>query len=374
MRYLNLFSAFWRLDWILISSVILLSLLGLASIYSANLGIIGGTFLTFKKQLLFLGGGLVFLFLGAGMDYRILKNYTRPLYFVTLAILLFVLFFGSVQRGTRGWLNFGVFSFQIVEWAKLVAVVFMASYLSEWARLLNQWRHVFTSGVGVFLLFVLVFLQPDFGSSMVIFFLWLSVSLVSGIKKTHFLMILSLLALAAAIGWVGFLKPYQKDRIESFLDPYADPLGRGYNLHQALIATGGGGFWGKGLGAGSQSQLKFLPESQTDFIFAAISEELGFVGSTFLLVLFGILFWRMYLIIRNARDDFGLFLVLGIWIVFWIQVVINVGMNIGIMPVTGISLPFVSYGGSFYLVAMFMVGLSQSVHLRVDSMELDSRD
>ena len=164
------------------------------------------------------------------------------------------------------------------------------------------------------------------------------------------------------VAWFFLFQDYQRDRILTFIDPSLDPLGRGYNVHQSIIAVGAGRLFGRGLGFGSQSQLKFIPESQTDFIFAVIAEELGFVGVIFIISFFGLIFYRMYKIVKGARDDFGMFLVLLIMALIFVQVFINIGMGVGLLPVTGISLPFVSYGGSFLVTAMMLLGIVLNIH------------
>ena len=354
-------SYFRKFDWILFFAVLFLMMLGLSAIYGINLSLDNGSFLTFKKQILFIGIGIVLMFVTSLLDYRMLKNYSRFLYVFALVLLLAVLLFGKTIRGTTGWFVFGSFSFQPVEVVKLISILFIAKYFTEWARLISQFKHVFISGLGVFILFVLVMAQSDFGSAIVLFFVWFFMTMVAGIKRSHLLFILSTFVVMGSFLWMFVLQDYQKGRITAFLNPEDDPLGRGYNLTQSIIAVGGGGITGTGLGAGSQSQLKFLPESQTDFIFAALAEELGFMGVLFLLFLFGVVFFRMAKIAKETRDDFAVFLVLGVMISFFVQIVINIGMNIGVMPVTGISLPFVSYGGSYLVISLIMVGLVQAV-------------
>jgi rod shape determining protein RodA len=194
--------------------------------------------------------------------------------------------------------------------------------------------------------------------------LWFGMLFLIGVKKSHLLIILLIISLLLVGAWFFAFKDYQKARIISFLNPSSDPLGRGYNILQSKIAVGAGGLFGRGLGFGSQSQLKFIPESQTDFIFAVIAEELGFVGIFLVLGIFGIFFWRAIKIAKKVRDDFASFLILGISVLFLIQIFINVGMNIGLVPVAGIGLPFLSYGGSSLVVNLAMVGIIESIAAR----------
>ncbi|MFA6537736.1 MAG: FtsW/RodA/SpoVE family cell cycle protein, partial [Patescibacteria group bacterium] len=213
-------------------------------------------------------------------------------------------------------------------------------------------------------LVVPVILQPDFGSALVLLGIWFIMLLLTGVKKNILATILLVGVLLSGLAWGAFLQDYQKDRIKVFLNPTADPLGSGYNVTQAIIAIGSGNFWGRGLGFGSQSQLKFIPEAQTDFIFAVIAEELGFLGVAMVFALFGVIFWRLMILAKTASDDFGQFLIIGIMAVLLIHLTVNIGMNLGVMPVMGISLPFVSYGGSFLITCFVLMGLAQSVAVR----------
>ncbi len=364
---LRVFPYFSKLDWVLNIAVFFLLAFSLASLYGLNLSLYQDSFLLFKKQILFIAVGLVLMFIISLWDYRILKNYTRLLYILAILLLIAVLLIGQSLRGVKGWFSLGFFTFQPVELVKLISIIFLAHYFTEWARMINQLKHIVISGLGVFILFFLVILQPDFGSSIVLFLVWFFLTMVIGIQRRHLLLMLALFLLMGGFLWQFVFKDYQKDRILAFLNPSAEPLGRGYQLTQSMVAVGGGGIYGKGLGAGSQSQLKFLPESPTDFIFASLAEELGLIGVSFLLGFYIIIFYRLFKAVRNARDDFGVFLVLGIFAALFVQMFINIGMNIGVMPITGISLPFVSYGGSYLLITLIMIGLAQAVIARSKS-------
>jgi rod shape determining protein RodA len=212
--------------------------------------------------------------------------------------------------------------------------------------------------------FVLVILQPDTGSALLLAAVWGALLLVSGIKRSHLAVIVTVGAVIIALAWLFFLKPYQKDRVLSFWNPSVDPLGTGYNVTQSVIAIGSGGLTGKGLGFGSQSQLRFLPERQTDFIFAVIAEELGFVGTLLICGLFGVLFWRGYRLASESRDDFAVFLTLGIMVSIASEMFVNLGGALRLLPVTGVTLPFVSYGGSSILVKFLMIGVLESIAVR----------
>jgi rod shape determining protein RodA len=222
---------------------------------------------------------------------------------------------------------------------------------------------IISSVVLVFIPAFLILRQPDLGSTAVILVGWLVLLLASGLNKKNLALLMIVGMLGISSSWF-FLAPYQKDRIVNFVRPQSDPMGSGYNVIQATIAVGSGGMFGKGLGHGSQSQLNFLPEKHTDFIFSVITEELGLAGSIVILILFGIIFWRIKETAQTARDNFGYLIVLGILTILFFQFLVNIGMNIGVMPVAGVPLPFLSYGGSSMVVMLCAIGLVQSVYLR----------
>jgi len=356
-----MFSRLKNFDWILFFAVLFLCAMGLAAIYSVALSQQDTEFFNFKKQLASLVVGIILIFAIAISNYRLLKNYRRLIYLVGLILLVGVLFFGQTIRGTTGWYSLGPINFQPVELAKICLLVLMASYLSERSGVHFRFRHLvsisFLGGIYV----ILVMLQPDLGSAMILFFLWLALLFFGNVQKKYIVLILLALILFAVIGWSFALQDYQRERVLTFLDPGRDPLGQGYNVTQAVIAVGSGGLFGRGLGFGSQSQLKFLPESQTDFIFAVIAEELGLVGIALMMALFAIIFWRLVKIATRAGDDFSLFLVLGVTVFIFIQIGINIAMNLGWFPVTGITLPFLSYGASSLLIFLMLVGIAESV-------------
>ncbi|MFA6422519.1 MAG: FtsW/RodA/SpoVE family cell cycle protein, partial [Candidatus Buchananbacteria bacterium] len=217
-------------------------------------------------------------------------------------------------------------------------------------------------GLVVLVPFVLVMLQPDFGSGMVLFFVWLFAFVFLTKNKKHIFLIVGLIVLSLVASWFLVFKDYQKDRILAFANPSRDPSGSGYNVKQSTIAVGAGGLMGKGLGFGSQSQLKFIPESQTDFIFAVVAEELGLVGILFLMAFYLIVFWRLYLIAIRAPDDYAMFVAIMTASLIFIHLFINIGMCIGLLPVTGISLPFVSYGGSFLASMLILIGIINNIY------------
>ncbi len=351
-----MFRKFFYIDWILVSSYFLLILIGLATLYGISASEYFQNNNIFFKQVIFASLGIgVFLFFSF-FDYKHYKYYAKLFYFLIIFILLSVLLWGNVVRGTTGWIGVGIFNVQPVEVAKLLLVITLASFISKKKNKVSEIAAIVNS---FFLAFVAVFLvlkQPDLGSALILAGIWLGMSLISGMSSKYFIFILFSGVILFSFGWV-FLEDYQKDRLINFIYPEKDPQGSGYNVIQSMIAVGSGGFLGQGIGKGSQSQLNFLPEKHTDFIFASIAEEFGFVGSFLVLFLFTLLFYRIKKIAQNASDNFGYLLAIGIGIMFFLEVLINAGMNLGIMPVTGIPLPFLSYGGSSLIASSAALGI-----------------
>lgn len=357
---------FRNVDWILLICPLIIMFFGLIELYSIALGSNNSQDLgNFKKQILFaLLGYAVYLAIALFLDYRVLNKYSILLYALTVILLLAVLFLGKTINGTTGWFHFAGFSFQPIEFAKLAMIIFLARFLTQKAKYIQQLKYLFYSGAGVFFLVFLVLLQPDFGSAFILLAIWFLLILLTGIKKSHLLTLIFAFVIGLLILWFGVFQNYQKERIRVFLDPSLDPLGRGYNVTQAIIAIGSGQVFGRGVGFGSQSQLKFLPEAQTDFIFAVIAEELGFFGVALVISLYALLFWRLISIARQTRDNFALYVVVGITIAIFIQLVINLGGNLGLLPITGVPLPLISYGGSSMLSILALLGIAQSIAIR----------
>jgi len=353
-----------QFDWIIFFASIVLVVFGLAAIYSVALSQEAANLWMVKKQIIALVIGLIVLFFLASTNYRLLKNFNLVIYLTGIILLILVLFFGETIRGTTGWFNvFGV-SFQPVEFMKIALPIALAVYFGEHARRRFALREFITSGVIAFVPTVLVMFQPDFGSAILLIGTWVLMMFFAGIRKLH-LFALTLIGIGSGlIGWFFIFADYQKARILTFLNPSADPLGEGYNVTQAIIAIGSGSFFGRGLGFGSQSQLKFLPESQTDFIFAVIAEEFGFIGVLVILVCFTLIFYRIVALTRRKNDNFSIYLLLGIVSILFIQFFVTIGMNLGLLPVTGVALPFVSAGGSSLLVTLIMIGIVESISCR----------
>lgn len=354
---------FLKFEWGLIVSVFLLLMVGLLALYSISVADGGNITDVFYKQLSFVFLGIVMMLIFASFNYNYLRSHSTAIYFVTLFVLFVVLVFGIVVRGTSGWIGVGQIHFQPVEFAKLALIIFLASFISQKKSQLGETVRLVASFILATIMIFLVLRQPDAGSAMILLGIWLGMILVSGINKKHFLFLVLGALFLVTTSWF-LLADYQKDRIMTVISPELDPRGSGYNVIQSMISVGSGGMIGKGLGHGSQSQLNFLPEKHTDFIFAVITEESGLVGSFFILILYAGLFYRIKKIAEFAQDNFSYLLASGIMIMFALQTVINIGMNIGIVPVAGIPLPFLSYGGSSLIASFIALGILLNINRR----------
>jgi rod shape determining protein RodA len=350
--------------------VLALGIVGLITIYSATHAslvaqeIDPGFFL--KKQLAFVTLGIVVILVSASFDYRFVKVYAGIIYVASMALLVLVRTpLGTTIRGSQRW--FQLFGFQLApsELAKLALVAMLAAFLSQLRSsdlsLPDLYRATAIAAVPGFL----VFLQPDLGTSIVLMAILVGVLVVAGARARH-LGVLALTAIVLTFGalQLGLVKDYQIARLTAFFDPQNDPQRSDYNRTQAEIAIGSGGLLGRGYLKGTQTNLDFVPEQHTDFIFTVIGEEFGFTGAIFVLMLFALLIWRAVRIALLAKDPFGTYLAAGIASMLAIQVFVNVGMTLGIMPITGIPLPFVSYGGSSFLTNCAAVGLLLNIHMR----------
>lgn len=320
----------------------------------------------FARQGIFgLIGGAVLIAL-MFVDYRYYRSFSTPIFFISVLLLIAVLIAGQVMRGTVGWIQFMGVQVQPVEFVKVALVIFLASFISQKRAYLHEKARLIASSVFVLILTGLVLLQPDFGSAMLLLGTWGGMILLSGIRKRYVVSLFVVGLLIASVGWF-FLAPYQKDRIVAVLNPQADALGYGYNVAQSLVAIGSSGWFGKGVGYGSQSQLNFLPEKHTDFIFASLVETLGFVGGVVFLLGMMFFLYRVMVIARRAGDDFGYLMGVGFFVMFSLQAGINIGMNMGIFPVTGIPLPFLSYGGSSLIASCIACGILLNISRREHS-------
>jgi rod shape determining protein RodA len=351
---------FFRLDFILLSAVLVLFALGLVVLYGM-LTPEGAVASLFVRQSVFVGIAMLVIILTSLMRYEQLKSYSTALYLFAIGLLILVLFIGVEINGTSGWINLGFANVQPAEIAKIFMIIFMAHFIASKRAVLGEITTIFVSFVMMSAVVGLILLQPDAGSAMVLVAIWLGMIIASGIKKRYIAGFLVVGCVVAALSW-SVLAPYQKARITNFLHPENDPQNTGYNVIQSMIAVGNGGLTGQGVGYGTQSQLNFLPEKHTDFIFASYVEAFGFIGALFLLFLFLVLFVRFRAIALYAKDAFGYFLVVGITVLLFVHMTVNIGMNMSLLPVTGIPLPFVSYGGSAVLSMAWAIGIILSVY------------
>lgn len=350
-------------DWLLFFSALLLCTLGLAAIYSVELS--RGPAVGFmRKQLIALGIGMFGLFFASLMQASFFRTLSKPLYFFSILLMLLVLVLGSTIRGTRGWFVLGGFSFQPVELAKAALILILAYSISNFGRRFERPLYFFGTMAITLLAIGLTMLQPDLGSAVLLGTIWFSLMLLTGARRILMISFVSLMVIFSVFSWFFLLHDYQKERVLTFVNPARDPLGAGYNTTQAIIAIGSGQLFGKGLGFGSQSQLRFLPEAQTDFVFSVIGEELGFAGVMVVMVLFSVLIWRLIVLAGNSDDDFASVAVSGITVLIASQLFINVGANLGLLPVTGVTLPFVSYGGSSLIINLVLIGVAESMVVR----------
>jgi len=353
-----------RLDWGLITPVILLVGFGLAGIWSAcvaknDLG-------NFYKQIIFFAIGFILMVILSFFDYRVLKNNSfliLTLYGICLLLLLGLYFFAPEIRGTRGWYKIGFLSLDPIEITKIIMVILLAKYFSMRHVEMYKIRHIIFSGLYVLIPAVLIFMKPDMGGTSVLLLTWLGILLISGIKLRHFLILSLCFLIVAVIAWNFILADYQKQRITSFLFPY-DYLGASWSQNQAKISIGSGKILGEGLARGSQVQYGFLPEPHTDFIFSVLAQEWGLVGVIALFVVYGSLVWRVLRISIESPSNFPRLFASGYVVILITQFFINIGMNLSFVPVVGIYLPFISYGGSGLIGNFIFLGILQSIKIR----------
>ncbi len=353
MLFKSAFFEGWR-GLILMASAMLISFAGLLTM--SGLSFSDPYFL---KQSFWIVISFFVCFFVSRIDFRFL-NETKiitAMYAIGILLLALILLIGKVTKGAQSWFSLGGISFQPVDLIKLVLILVLAKYFSRRHIEIAYINHIIISFLYLLVPLFLVLLQPDFGSSMVLCAIWFGLVFISGISKKHLIFVISMGLIIFLLGWNFLFKPYQKARIINFVNPLADIRGSGYNAYQSTIAVGSGGLLGKGIGYGTQSRLEYLPEYRTDFIFAAYAEEWGLVGSLFLLVLFFILFMQLLSFAVTSYSNFESLFTYGVLIWFMTHLVVSVGMNIGIMPVTGIPLPFMSYGGTHLLVESIALGM-----------------
>lgn len=348
------------LDLPLIMCTLAALLMGVAIVYSAT----NGDTSFAVRQAGFGTAGLILMFAISRFDYRFLESFTVPIYVLTLSLLGLVLLIGHVEGGSQRWINLGFFPLQPSELAKLMLVVVLAKLLAAHSADLRKPRWFLAAGTVTAVPMVLVLDQPDLGTAMMLGAVFLGMTIAAGVPLRTYLVAGLLAGPAIYLFWTYFMHDYQRDRLLIFLDPEKDPTWGGYNIIQSRIAVGSGGWFGEGYMAGHQSQLEFLKVRYSDFVFSVIGEEFGFIGSLAICAVLFILVWRCLVVANHSQDSFACLLCVGVGVWIGMQLFVNVGMNIGLMPVTGIPLPFISYGGSS-LISMFLgLGLVQSVALR----------
>ncbi len=352
-------------DWVMVVAVALVALIGLANLYSAaHLSTALGTPVYIKQLYYFFMGACVILLIIA-VDYKVLVAWNYPIYCAVILLLLAALFLGETVAGTQRWINLGFFRLQPSEPAKLMLVITLASYYyrkdtGKGFSLPELIVPMLLTAVP----FVLILKQPDLGTGLMLCFIFISMTLFVKLRWTTLVILLGTCLSAIPLGWKFFLKPYQRQRIETFLNPESDPLGTGYHITQSKIAVGSGLKFGKGYLKGTQGQLDFLPERHTDFAFSVWAEEWGFIGSLiFLAIYFFMILWGLNIAI-SSRDKFGVLLAYGIVsLIFW-QAFINLSMIMGLLPVVGMPLPLVSYGGSSLLTTLAGIGILINIRMR----------
>lgn len=346
-------------SWPLLGIAVALSALGMLTMHPFGEG---GESLALRQGVWVLLGVLVYGFCAVS-DMHVLRRTSVLVtgYVAVLLLLMLLLLVASPVQGAKAWFSLGAFSFQPADFAKLVLIALLAKYFSRRHVEMRQPRHLILSGVYAFLVIALVLVQPDLGTAAILGTVWFGMVLVSGIPKRQ-IAIMGAIGLIAATGlWFFGLHDYQRERIVAFLNPAADIRGAGYNAYQAVVAAGSGELWGKGIGYGTQSKLRFLPEYETDFIFAAFAEEWGFAGVFLVLILYGFLLAQLLTIARRAATNFDAFFTIGVALLFLAHVFIHAGINLGLLPVTGTTIPFMSYGGSHLIVEFAALGIVASL-------------
>lgn len=344
------YQKFFLPDFFLTLPVLFLLSLGILVIYSSDPQLA-------LYQFFLAVSGLVLYFLISLVDLSNEDFYIRILYFIGIALLAVVFIFGAETRGSIRWFSFGSFHLQPSEIIKPILILFLARF---WSIRLPSWKNIAESLLWVLPVLGLVFKQPDLGTALIILSIWLTMLLGANVSllKTAAIGLSSFIL--SPLAWL-YLQDYQKKRLFSFMSPQQDPLGSGYNIIQSTIAVGSGQIFGRGLGRGTQSRLQFLPEFRTDFIFASIAEEFGFIGSFLVLTLYGVILGRMFYLLTIVKNRFGSLIIFGVLGMIFFQMVVNIGMNIGILPITGITLPLLSYGGSSLISTLISLGLVASV-------------
>ena len=356
-------------EWPLLLIPIALSLLGVLTMHP-----FGEAASLAPRQLVWIGGATLVFLACSAFDMRFIRRTPVLItgYFIVLVLLFLLLVATHAIQGAKSWFDLGAFSFQPADPAKIVFVALLAKYFSRRHMDIGNFRHVLVSALYAGIPILLVLVQPDLGTAVILGTVWFGMILISGISKKHLALILAAGLIAAGLLWTFALRDYQRERIVSFINPAADIRGSGYNAYQATVAVGSGELMGKGIGYGTQSKLRFLPEYETDFIFASFAEEWGFVGITIVLLLYGLLLARLVMIAQRSATNFDTFFTIGITLVLFAHIFIHVGINLGVLPVTGTTIPFMSYGGSHLLMEYAGLGIVASLARHGRSVPRDS--
>ncbi len=364
-----------NVNWYIPVITLLLIVVGLLAISSAvELNKPNSTgILLLQKQLVSVIIGILLIFIIQFFDYHVFEHLSEVIYISTVSVLGIILLIGYTVAGTKGWINLGPVNFQPSELAKIMLILVLAAVIDRNKEQLNYLSGFFKPIIYILIPFGLVILQNDLGTALVLIAILIGMMYVGG-ANTKFMAIifgggfLSLLLLIVSHFILGtpllFFKEYQLNRLIVFINPSIDPNGIGYNLIQSKIALGSGQLMGKGLFSGTQNQLRFLPEKHTDFIFSVIGEEFGYIGVLVVIVLYLLLLWQIYNVANRARDNYGRLVAVGIGTMFFFHVLENIGMTMGMMPITGLPLPFISYGGSFMITSLAAIGLVINVNIR----------
>lgn len=353
-----------HLDYLLLLTMCLLLVLGWFVVYSSSFQERLQTGVDYAaKQLVWIGICFIAFLLVLLVDYRFWLKISFIIYGIIICLLLLVVFLGASRYGARRWLNLGGINLQPSELAKVAIILALVRYLVIDVDNRYRLRYFLLSGLLVLPPLLLIFRQPDLGTAIIFVPTVIILLFIAGVRWKYLLTTIFLGLLTAPAGWF-ILKDYQKKRLLTFLNPEQDPLGSGYSIIQSKIAVGSGGLLGKGWLGGTQSQLDFIPQRHTDFVFSVIGEEWGFVGAALVLILFFIIIARGFDIAQKAQDLSGRLLAVGLVTIFSVQIAVNIGMTIGLMPVTGLPLPFISYGGTSLLVTMATLGFLQNIYMR----------
>jgi rod shape determining protein RodA len=355
---------FQHFDWTLLALVLAVCAIGILNIYSTGFSASGGQFPFYLKQIQWISLGLIFMMIIFFIDYRVIIEGAYVIYGISVALLVFVFIFGYAAHGSQRWIGGGGFALQPSELMKVVIIIALARYFDDHrSNEPYKLKELLMPCLMVIAPFLLIIKQPDLGTALILIIIFVSIVFIMGVNWKSLIIVFAGGLISIPIAW-HFIKDYQKERLITFINPENDPLGTGYHIIQSMIAVGSGEIFGKGFLSGSQTQLKFLPEQQTDFIFSVFAEEWGFIGGLILILMFmAIIFWGLKIALQ-ARDSLGTIIAFGVTALISWEVFINIGMVLGILPVVGIPLPFFSYGGSAMLSLMMAIGLLMNISAR----------